>query len=232
MYKTIETCHFKRTETSGWEHGFNLDDGKLIIDLEGNGVNSVFDLERRACDSPFEKSFSIQKVKGGLSIILVDSAEENVKPYDYIRAWGDHLYSYDGYIENEIAKARKDNAPYNAVYRQQVGKDTVWVTFDMIKSDDVKERIQRIVDMLRVDRGEDVPEPKRLPLGQWKTILDNLAEDDEEVEVVWLDNGSLDEPSEWALAYGEELFEDRFVSEKQATQRLEDVQSKIEELSQ
>lgn len=219
MYKTIETCQFKRTESSEWEQGFNLDDGVMIIDLNGVEVEKGYELWRWACEAPEGKSFNIQKVEGGLSIVLTSEPVNN-KPYDYIRAWGQILGSYPYYVSGEIEKARKDNAPYDAVYN---GHDAIgsWHTFESIKSDQTKERVQRLVDTYRTKRGEIVPEPKRLSTEEWKTILSNLDEDDE-VEIVWLDTTG-DEPSEWCLCFDTEMFEDRFVSEKQANDRLVEI---------
>ena len=65
---------------------------------------------------------------------------------------------------------------------------------------------------------------KRLSNEAWKDIFRNLQEMDEEdyydgvvdwVEVLWLDS-----TDEWALAYGEELFEDGFKTEEEAQERL------------
>ena len=56
---------------------------------------------------------------------------------------------------------------------------------------------------------------KRLTTKEWTNIFRNLNE----VEVLWLDSGD-DSPGEWALCYGEELFEDGFKSEEEACNRL------------
>ena len=72
---------------------------------------------------------------------------------------------------------------------------------------------------------------KRLTTKEWTNIFRNLNElepseyyggIDNEVEVLWLDPGD-DSPGEWALCYGEELFEDGFKSEEDACNRLDDV---------
>ena len=62
--------------------------------------------------------------------------------YKYIRAWGISLGSFDYYIENQIAKAKEDNAPQTAIYKRQ---DGTWATFEEIKREDTKEEIMRII---------------------------------------------------------------------------------------
>ena len=66
--------------------------------------------------------------------------------YKYIRAWGYSLGSFDYYIENQIAKAKEDNAPPTAVYKRQ---DGTWATFEEIKRDDTKEEIALLVDNMK-----------------------------------------------------------------------------------
>ncbi|TCI26668.1 hypothetical protein EVJ32_04655 [Exiguobacterium sp. SH5S4] len=56
---------------------------------------------------------------------------------------------------------------------------------------------------------------KRISLTQWNTILNNLEEQNEEVEIVWLDSGD-----EWCLCNDCELFEDGFKDEDEASHRL------------
>lgn len=63
----------------------------------------------------------------------------------------------------------------------------------------------------------------RLDIRDWQNIFRNLEEENEEVEVVWLDGGSYG--SEWCLCFDCELFEDGFATEKEAMQRLEDIQT-------
>ena len=66
--------------------------------------------------------------------------------YKYIRAWGISLGSFDYYIENQIAKAKEDNAPQTAIYKRQ---DGTWATFEEIKREDTKEEIARLVDNMK-----------------------------------------------------------------------------------
>ena len=74
---------------------------------------------------------------------------------------------------------------------------------------------------------------KRLDDKTWKNIFDNLQNMDEEdyydgvvdwVEIMWLDGEG---KGEWALCYGEELFEDGFASEKEAQDRLNYLERKL-----
>ena len=57
-----------------------------------------------------------------------------------------------------------------------------------------------------------------LSLDQWANIFRNLAENDEEVEVIWLDGSD-----EWCLCFETEMFEDGFATEKEAQMRLDEV---------
>ena len=56
---------------------------------------------------------------------------------------------------------------------------------------------------------------KRINLTQWNTVLNNLEEQGEEVEAIWLDGGD-----EWVLCNDCELFEDGFKDESEASHRL------------
>lgn len=75
---------------------------------------------------------------------------------------------------------------------------------------------------------------KRLDLETWKNIFRNLNDMTEEeyyddvvdwVEVLYLDNEGTD--GEWCLAYGEELFEDGFATEKDAMERLQYLENEL-----
>jgi hypothetical protein len=57
----------------------------------------------------------------------------------------------------------------------------------------------------------------------WTNIFRNLREDNEEVEVIWLDPGDSSK-GEWVLAFDCELFEDGFTSEQEAQRRLNHVE--------
>jgi hypothetical protein len=49
--------------------------------------------------------------------------------YEWIRKWGRMLGSYQYYIDDQIALARREQAPANAVHKNQDGR---WVTTDEI----------------------------------------------------------------------------------------------------
>lgn len=71
---------------------------------------------------------------------------------------------------------------------------------------------------------------QRLDNETWENIFRNLNELKEEerydgiewVEVLWLDS-----TDEWALAYGEELFEDGFETEREAMDRLHELEKEL-----
>ena len=67
--------------------------------------------------------------------------------YPYIRAWGKMLQSFDSYIEHEVARAKEDEAPQNAIYLDSDKK--TWHTADEISDPDTKRRIESIVDHMR-----------------------------------------------------------------------------------
>ena len=50
--------------------------------------------------------------------------------YEWIRKWGRFLGSYKYYIDDEVARARADHAPQNAIYKH----DGKWYTTDSIIS--------------------------------------------------------------------------------------------------
>lgn len=58
--------------------------------------------------------------------------ETETEDYPFIRKWGRMLRSYDYYIIGQVALARVDNAPQDAVYRR---KDGTWATVDDVESD-------------------------------------------------------------------------------------------------
>lgn len=66
--------------------------------------------------------------------------------YLYIRAFGKILGSFQGYIEMEVDKAQREKAPQNAIFRRQNGS---WATFDDIQYEDVRKRVQAIVDQMK-----------------------------------------------------------------------------------
>ena len=68
--------------------------------------------------------------------------------YPYIRAWGRLLGSSDYYVEDQIAKAKREQAPYDAIFKTE-GED--WSTFsELLETADpvVIEQVNRlIIDM-------------------------------------------------------------------------------------
>ena len=52
--------------------------------------------------------------------------------YVLIRAWGQYMGSYSYYIRDQIAIAKEDNAPGNAIYKNE--DDGTWVTVDKLNS--------------------------------------------------------------------------------------------------
>jgi len=66
---------------------------------------------------------------------------------------------------------------------------------------------------------------QRLNIETWKNIFRNLQEDNEEVEIVWLDNVGTE--SEWCLCFDCELFEDGFKTEQEARERLQYLEESI-----
>lgn len=66
----------------------------------------------------------------------------------------------------------------------------------------------------------------RLDDETWRNIFRNLAEDNEWVEVVWLE-GEIGGPGEWVLCFDCELFEDGFETEREAQERLDSLEKKL-----
>lgn len=67
---------------------------------------------------------------------------------------------------------------------------------------------------------------QRLKDSDWVNIFRNLAEDDLEVEVTWLDSGDSSE-GEWCLHFEDEMFEDGFASEQEALDRLYELEQRL-----
>lgn len=69
---------------------------------------------------------------------------------------------------------------------------------------------------------------KRLSFEEWKTIIVNVNECDEndefgnDIEVIWLES-----TDEWVLCHGYEVFEDGFKTEKEAWQRYNEIMRNI-----
>ena len=68
----------------------------------------------------------------------------------------------------------------------------------------------------------------RLTLEQWETVLENLKEFNQEVEVVWLEGCLSNGDGEWVICDDCELIEDGFKSEQEAWQRYEEILTLLE----
>jgi hypothetical protein len=66
---------------------------------------------------------------------------------------------------------------------------------------------------------------KKLSDKEWTTIFGNLKEENEEIEVTWLDE--VGGPGEWVLCFDCELFEDGYKTEKEAQERLDYLENKF-----
>lgn len=62
--------------------------------------------------------------------------------YPYIRAWNRLMNATSDVIENEVAAARKENAPPTSVYKR---KDGVWEIFEGIVRGETKQQLAELV---------------------------------------------------------------------------------------
>lgn len=59
-----------------------------------------------------------------------------MKDYKYIRAWGKKIGASNNYIEDQVARARIDGAPPDAVYAMdEVEEPRSWVAFGDLAKD-------------------------------------------------------------------------------------------------
>lgn len=65
--------------------------------------------------------------------------------YPYIRAWGKFMGSHQYYINDEIARAKNDEAPQDAIYK----RDGRWITFRQITSTTTREVIEQMIEHYR-----------------------------------------------------------------------------------
>lgn len=63
--------------------------------------------------------------------------------YKYIYAWGKFMHSYNSYIEDQMLRAKADNAPKKATFYSFDKKR--WNTYDDITNFEVKMNIRSIV---------------------------------------------------------------------------------------
>jgi hypothetical protein len=69
----------------------------------------------------------------------------NSRPYLYIRAWGEMMGSRDWYVTDQIAIARRENAPADAVYKKVASEGGAWVSFSEVTNPHTIDRITAIV---------------------------------------------------------------------------------------
>lgn len=77
-----------------------------------------------------------------------------MKDYPYIRAYGLLLGSFQSYIDSEVEKARRTNAPQTAVSQYQDGS---WETFEDITFSDTRDRIASIVAEMQKENAGEMP---------------------------------------------------------------------------
>lgn len=80
-----------------------------------------------------------------------------MKDYPYIRAYGLLLGSFPSYIDSEVEKARRTNAPQTAVSQYQDGS---WATFEDITFNDTRERIAALVAEMQEEQASETPPQK------------------------------------------------------------------------
>ena len=69
------------------------------------------------------------------------------KDYPYIRAWGRMMGSNWSYVEDQMARARVDRAPADAIYK----RDTGWVRFSEVTEGSVKDTMERLMKEEKAD---------------------------------------------------------------------------------
>ena len=77
-----------------------------------------------------------------------------MKDYPYIRAYGLLLGSFQSYIDSEVEKARRTNAPQTAICQLPDGR---WSTFEDIRFNDTKERIAALVANMQEEPISEMP---------------------------------------------------------------------------
>lgn len=59
--------------------------------------------------------------------------------YSYIVKWGKYMQSFEYYIINQCYTAQTDNAPTNAIFKND---DGTWSTFDQINSQSTRRAVE------------------------------------------------------------------------------------------
>jgi hypothetical protein len=61
--------------------------------------------------------------------------------YIYIRAWGEMMGSENYFVRNELATAKEDKAPGNAIFKRD---DGTWATIEDVASGNRRQQVERI----------------------------------------------------------------------------------------
>lgn len=123
-----------------------------------------------------------------------------MKDYPYIRAYGLLLGSFPSYIDGEVEKAGRANAPQTAISRRQDGS---WTTFEEIQFDDTRERIAALVAKMQEEQASEMPTQKckdRMLSGVKKTTEDKIIidrMDAEEFLAMLMDAAKQDNPTKY-----------------------------------
>lgn len=67
--------------------------------------------------------------------------------YPFIRAWCEIVRSYPDYMIMEVEKAEKENAPYNAIYKEHETEQ--WKIVEDITDPETKLRVYEIAEYYR-----------------------------------------------------------------------------------
>ena len=73
--------------------------------------------------------------------------------YLYLRAWEKMMRSFPYYLDQQLAKARMENAPETAIFR---GSDGNWEVFENVTNQQTRERVLRIVSDLKKGENDEV----------------------------------------------------------------------------
>lgn len=102
----------------------------LALDAR-NSYKSYVELAKKNHESESVKthSYYVPPVNAEYHVVEIErAAKEEVKKYSDIKRWGHIMGSFDYYVEMQIAEARKDDAPDNAIYKS----GDKWITTDDI----------------------------------------------------------------------------------------------------
>jgi hypothetical protein len=77
--------------------------------------------------------------------------------YIYIRAWGEMMGSNNSYIRDQLATAKEDHAPGNAIYK---GEDGEWHTIEEVRSGNRRQQLERTARRLQAN--DDPPKTRTI----------------------------------------------------------------------